>query len=77
MPLYYNRLSPLPGIYGHQPRHQRGHSSLLVEMFGVFVFRGAKHTLSTYFPGGYRDPKVRTFFIFIFDLFIMFNWGLL
>ena len=70
MSLSYNRLSPSPGIYGHH----RGHSSFLVEMFGAerqndlghFYGGGAKHTLSTYFPGGYGDPiKVRTFCSFL------------
>ena len=43
---------------------------------GALVFRGAKHTLSTNFWGRYRDPiKVRTFFMFFLDLFIMFNRG--
>ena len=39
---------------------------------GVLVSRGAKHTLSTSFSGGYRDPlKVLTFFMFFLDLFIL------
>ena len=40
-------------------------------MAGALVFRGAKHTLSTYFPSGYTE----TLFMFFLDLFIMFNGG--
>ena len=61
MLLWYNRLSPSPGIYGHQ----RGHSSFFggdvpggaTKWPGALVFWSAKHTLSTYLPVGYRDPK--------------------
>ena len=65
MPLCYNRLSPTPGIYGHQ----RGRSSVLVEMFGAerrngrgHLYFGVQNThYSKYFPDGYRDPKYGSF----------------
>ena len=46
------------------------------EMAGALVFRGKKTHPKHVFLGGYRDPiKVRTFFMFFLDLFIMFNRG--
>ena len=58
MPQCFNRLSPSSGIYGH---HRGTHlfwwrcSGLVMKWPGALVFQGAKHTLSTYFTGGYTD----------------------
>ena len=62
--------------------YRQGHSSFLVEMFGAerrndrgHLYFGKTHPKHVFW-GGYRDPiKVRTFFMFFLDLFIMFNRG--